>query len=188
MQLESQVGVATAYLSSSDTVPSSTQQSCPISIQQFNSLTNSLNLLIAKLSAIPEIISKSQIVNVFNGSHKPYGDEKASQTTNIHPLITPAPVCDKINPSTADNDVIMESTASSPTHANILTCTLCNFNPESLSQLNQHLEDTHDNQTSSQAKTGNTCQSCEDTFPPAEEVSHHFTDKHATVTLNRETL
>ena len=85
LQLEGQVGMATNYLSSRDANTSSNSEA--ITTDQLDSLCSSLNLLLVKMSALPEVLpSKTQVVNVYNTSNiqKPEVSDKSSQTTPIN--------------------------------------------------------------------------------------------------------
>ena len=147
MQLESQVGVATTYLSSSNANSPNTQQSLSISQEQLNNLTQSINALQVKLLTLPALCSKNQTVNVFNSNQKNPTSDKSSQTSTADPHDISAAVLDTAGAISARNDPLVTAVSGSEevpsSEENILTCTLCNLTLQTYAQLTHHLEDMH---------------------------------------------
>lgn len=186
MQLESQVNIATAYISSpnTNTSPTPTLQLPSFTPEQISSLISSLNQLADKFSALPDLLAKSQTVNVFNNTQKPTFFEKASQTTCIPPSSSDASAVAAVAPT---DDTTMESdTVSSPqNHEDILTCTLCNETLPSCTQLNYHLETDHDvTKKRNLNQTETNCLLCGDSFPTHEDLGQHVSSTHATESLS----
>ena len=189
MQLESQVNIATAYISTPNTTtgPSPTLQLPSVTSEQISSLISSLNQLADKLSALPDLLAKSHTVNVFNNTKKPAFFEKATQTTCILPSSSDASAVAAVVPT---EDATMESdTVSSPqNHEDILTCTLCNETLPSSTQLNYHLETDHDvTKKRNLNQTETNCLFCGDFFPTKEDLGQHVSSTHATESLSPKT-
>ena len=143
MQLESQVGVATTYLSSRDSSP---QASSPAMADHLNALSSSLALLISKLSLLTDTPAKSTpTVNIYNshGNHaRPHMNDKATQSPQIP---NSSSTSDLISNDANEvlNDVTASIIAENPNVEIVLTCTVCNKALESSDQLDLHMESLH---------------------------------------------
>ena len=180
MQLEGQVGVATTYLtSSSASVSPSSQEHLPVIIEQLKKITESLHVQMAKFSALPDLLGKTQTVNVYNNHQKPLTNEKVSQTPPVLPDYKPA----KHNTGNVTDDPLTDNgmaglgSDSDQLNSNletILTCTLCNITLQSDSELNLHLETRH------KSMSEINCEFCSETFPSTQKYEQHISSKHVT--------
>ena len=181
MQLEGQVGIATTYLSSSSASASpSSQEHLPAIVEQLKKITESLHVQMDKFSTLPDLLGKTQTVNVYNNHQKPHTTEKMSQTPPVLPDYA-AP--SELNTGNAtddpltDNDMAGLGFDSDQLNSNletILTCTLCNITLQSDSELNLHLETRH----KSMSKIN--CEFCSETFPSTQKCEQHISSKHVT--------
>ena len=154
MQLESQVGVATEYLSNSNTTASSSQQSSSTSTEHLNNLIESIRVLLGKLSSLPDLFSKTQTVNVYNNQRLPTSEKSSQTAATVFHKNDDHIVVNTRESLTEHNDHLMTDELQVISE-NILTCTLCNITLQSSAQLNDHLESNHDNNKPSDVELRN---------------------------------
>ena len=145
MQLESQVGIATTYLAGSNITASSSQPgSSALFEQHLIKLCESIKELLSRLSNLPDLFSKSQTVNVYNGNQRSSTGEKSSQTLPVILQGDEAMLADAKDALVAHDDPL---TTEEPLISleNILTCTICDKTLQNQAELNHHLESNHAN-------------------------------------------
>ena len=186
MQLDGQVGVAKSYLSSRDTAQ---PENVPV---QMSSLLNTLNLLVIKLGALSDnFLAKPQAVNVYNSTcntQKHSVASTASQTA-FEPSPAPLPTISTNSAESIHAEVTNARTHpvdTSESSETILTCTICNENFQCTTHLDEHMENAHDNQSSTTIPTegnsnhvGSVCDYCSDTFTNPTLLQDHVSTKHA---------
>ena len=167
MQLESQIGVATSYISSRDA--NNQHATGTITTDQISSVKDSLNLLQLKIASLSDqSASRAPSVNVYNNCHphRPEVSSKASQTTrdSDSPVsVTPCMI------TTNEEDIEV-----------MLSCTLCNKSLGSSIDLDNHLESEHGQIPHVSSKHGHPCDYCADQLATKEHLQEHISMHHST--------
>ena len=172
MQLEGQVGVAKSYMSSRDTPHTDDNH---VVSEQHNKLLTSLSLLLAKLNTISDNLNvKSQEVNVYNSTCHLQKPHIADKTTQTHPNIPKL------------SEVLNQEIQTEPENLTeteiILTCTHCLKTFQTNGQLDDHMERSHENNTTKSKDQQNLlcCDFCDLTFSTTSYLQAHISTNHAT--------
>ena len=169
MQLESQVGTATSYLSSRDT-GHQCSSSANIS-DQFTALLTTMNLLLSKLSLCTDSPAASRLspVNIFNS---PCQGPRSSLVDRTVQTDTNDISSKDIAMTTPTNENISDDTET------VLTCTICGKILETSAQLDLHIESDHSSVSGITDKI--ICDYCDETFMTSRLLQQHQSSKHAT--------
>ena len=178
MQLDSQVGIASTFISSRDA-----QESHPaMNSESLAKITDSIHLILAKLTVLTDQqSSKTQSVYVYNNmqnANKPEVLTKGTQTITVPPGTSAKPeesLFSENEETTAEE--IVESVE------DVLQCTICNKTLQSSAHLENHIESTHGaagpSEKSAKPST-ESCDFCDATLSSTEILQEHISKKHAT--------
>ena len=178
MLLDSQVGIATAHMTSRDMgtggdIPATT-------VESLSKVIESMNLVLAKIvTMIDQLSPRTQSVNVYNNScqnHKSDSRDEASQTTQEP---SKYPTTATIDPSNNNSNIAEETVED---HEVILQCTVCNKILSSQAHLDSHIECVHGQVPPKPATPADNmaCDFCDAAFLSAGDLDNHISRKHAT--------